>query len=363
MKSARTITVFIFFAWIFSSIGCAHFTVPAPAAPIKPAAEPIIEDSVVNLPLSVSLKSLMDIIGGKLSASKNSDDHDENQALAGKIRKFLNRQVTKIDNNNFMNNVFIREGASTAWNALQYPIPLKNGLALLLNPQAVRVPPPSTQQEQGDTVTVVIGLVVRPKIVDDTLLKQAVQPIPRFSTAPTGSGFHVALESELSYDFLSHELAKRLESQVFMIDGDRIKVKMVKIYGAGDSVILQVRIAGTIYGTIYLSGIPAYDEPSRCLYVRNLDYTMETKQVLAKAGDWIFHSRIRETLEDKAKWYVGDKIDEAVSLLTKALNRSISQHVALSGNVYSIRPVAVGLTDGALKTVVVADGAVELKLL
>jgi len=363
MNSARTTTAFIFAVWISSSLGCAHFTVPAPAAPVIPASEPIIEDSTVNLPLSVPLKSLMNIVGGILPGSKNSDSRNDYQALAGKIQRFLNRQAAKVDNDNFVNNAFLREGVSRAWNVLQDPVPLKNGLALFLNPQSVHVPPPSVQQEQSDTVTVVIGLVVRPKIVEDTAIRQVAQPIPRLSTAPTGSGFHVALESELSYDFVSRELENRLESHVFSIDGNRIKIKTVKIYGAGDSAVVQVRIAGTVNGTIYLSGVPAYDESLRCLYVRNLNYTLETQHVLAKAGDWLFHSRIRETLEEKAKWYIGDKIDEAASLLTKALNRNISQHAALRGVVYSIRPVTVGLTYGSLKTVLIADGTVELNLL
>ncbi|HUI46357.1 MAG TPA: DUF4403 family protein [Nitrospirota bacterium] len=361
MFIARRVATFFFAAYALVIFGCAHFTVSAPSAPVKPVAEIIVEDSIINVPVSLPLNSLEDVAKGLLQMGKGSNRSNDEDASVGRIRRFLNRQITKLDDT-VVNSDFIRERASAAWEALQYPIPLTDNLALLLNPQAVHVSPSSAQNEQGDEFTVVIGLVARPRIITNNTPHPSAPPVPHLSTAPSESSFHIALESELSYQFVGSELAKRLEGQVFTRGDNRIRIGNVKVFGSGESVILQLRVTGTINGTIYLKGTPAYDALSRRLYIRDLDYTVETRQVLVKAEDWMFHTRLRKSLEDAAKWDIGNRIDGLSGLLTKALNRKLTQHVAISGTIDTIRPVAVGLTDAALRAVLVLDGAAELHI-
>ncbi len=357
------IYAFLFFVHALVIFGCAHITVPAPAATVKPVADIVVEDSIINLPVSLTLNSFSDVVNRMLPSDKESDrDRSDNKdASVKRIQRFLNRQMAKIDDN-IVQSDFIRERESMAWDALQHPIPLADNLSLLLNPQAVHVSTPSAQHEQGDVFTVIIGLVARPKIIANNALHPSVSAVPRLSSAPAGRGFHIALESELPYDIVSSELAKRLVGRVFTRDGSTIKIGNLRVYGSGESAVLQVRVTGTMNGTIYMRGTPAYDDTSRRMYIRDLDYTVETKHVLVKAGDWLFHTRLREILEDEAKWYVGDRIDELSSLLIKALNRKLTQHVAVSGTIDSIRPAAVGLTDSALRTILVVDGAAELNV-
>jgi len=361
MIIVRRVATFFFSVYAVAILGCAHFTVPAPTAPIKPLAEIIVEDSTISLPVSLSLNSLENITNALLPPGKESDRSNDEDASASRIRRFLNRQITKVDDN-VVNSDFIRKQASVAWDALQHPIPLTDNLALLLNPQSVHISPPSEQRDQGDKLTVVIGLVARPRIIANNASHPSAPPAPHLSAVLPGSSFHIELESELPYDIVGSELAKRLEGRVFARDNRRIRIEKVRVYGSGESAVLQLGVTGTIKGTIYLKGLPAYDEPSRRLYIRDVDYTIETRQVLVKAGDWMFHTRLRESLEDAAKWYIGDRIDELSGFLTKALNRKLSQHVAISGKIDSIRPVAVGLTDNALRAILVLDGAAELNV-
>ncbi len=338
-----------------------HVTVPAPTAPAKPVAEVLVEDSTIEIPVSLTLNSVANVVSGMLPQEKENDKSSGEDDSVSRIERFLNRQIKKIDDD-VAKNDFIQDQASTVWDALQHPIPLTDSLSLVLNPQSVHVSPPPAQREKGDALTVMIGLVARPKIIANNTQCQSIAPVPRFSNSPVGSGFHIALESELSYDSVSSELTKRLEGRTFKRDGSTITIGAVKVYGSGESAVLQVRITGTMNGTIYLKGIPAYDAPSKRLYIQSLDYTVETRHVLVNAGDWLFHTRLREILEDETKWYIGDRIDVLRNLLIKALNRKLNQHVAISGTIDSIRPAAVGVTDTALRTILVLDGAAKLNV-
>jgi hypothetical protein len=363
MKAIRALAIAFLYLFAFLNFtGCAHFTVPAPAALVRPLAETAIENSTITLPITLSIKSFVRDIRRMLPQNKSSDDHDQREKIAGALQEFLNRQASRI-NTDYLSNVYLREKTQHAWDALQSPIKLSNDLSLVLNPQAVYVSPPPAVAGQVDDIHIVVELVARPKLVAGSLPHIPARSLPNFSGAPSGRGFHLALETELSFDFISRELAKRMVGREYMIDAKKIIIENVRLYGSGYLVVMMVRINGAVRGSVYLTGMPAYDESTRTLFVKNVEYSVETKQTLAHVADWLLHARLRESLADQAKWFIGDKIDVEKELLSKGLNRNLGQQVSISGTIDSIRPVAVGMTERSLKAVLVMDGAVGVKVL
>jgi hypothetical protein len=342
--------------------GCARFTVPAPETPVTPIAEPVIESSTVNLPVSVSLKSILNDVG-QMSRDEEHDgqDRDRESIIAGKIQDFFRRQASK-SRNNIAQSIYVRQLAGKAWDALQGPIKLTADISLLLNPQSVHVSPLSGPD---DMVKFVVGIVAKPKLIAGTVLPITAQPpLPSLlmTPVPQENGIHIALESLLSFDFLSNELTKRLEGRAYSANGGTVIVEKVRLYGSGGSVVMAVSVKGTVKGTVYLTGMPVYDESARSISLRDPEYTVETKQVLVKVAGWLLHTKLREGLAERATWYVGDRIDAAKALLSDALNRNLSRHVRISGKVLSLRPVAVGMTATSIKAVIVADGTAEMNV-
>jgi len=341
--------------------GCARISIPAPESPVIPLPEPVIEDSTINLPVTVSLKSLFHDLGQAFSKENEHERPGLDRNITGKIQEFLQRQASKKDDN-LLRNFYVRQMAGKAWDALQGPVKLADDLFLLINPRAVTISPLSGPD---DTMSVVVGLLAKPKIVASPVPPAPAQPLPALTLTkvPPEKGFHIALESELPFEYLGNELTKKMEGRVYPAAGETIVIENVTLYGSGNAVVIAVRVKGTVRGTIYLTGAPAYDESARSFSVRNLEYTVETKQVLVKAADWLLHSRLKDSLAKRTTWFVGDRIDAAKDLLTNALNRKLNEHVGISGSISSLRPVSVGITKNSIKAVLVADGAAELNVL
>lgn len=341
--------------------GCAHVTIPAPEAPVIPLPEPVIEDSTINLPVSVSLKSLFHDLEQAFSKGKEHDLTGQERNIAEKIRGFLQKQATRKDNNP-LQNLYVRQIAGRAWDALQSPVKLTDDLFLQINPTAATISPLSGP---SDTISVVVGLVAKPKLVARPVPPAPAQPLTTLTLAavPPEKGFHIALESELSFEYLGSELTKKMGGRVYPAKGEAIVIENVTLYGSGSAVVVAVRVKGAVRGTIYLTGTPVYDEAARSFAVQNLEYTVETKQVLVKAADWLLHSRLKDGLAERTTWPVGDRIDAAKDLLASALNRKLNQHVSISGSIGALRPVSVGITKSSIKAVLVADGTVELNVL
>lgn len=341
--------------------GCAHVTIPAPESPVIPLAEPVIEDSTINLPITVSLKSALHDLAQAFSRGNDKDRHDREKNITGKIQEFLQRQASRNDNN-LLQNFYVRQMAGSAWDALQGPVKLRDDLFLLINPRAATVSPLSVP---GDTIRVVIGLAAKPKLVAGPVRPAVAQSLPTLALTPVPpeQGFHIALESELSFEYLGNELTKKMGGKVYPANGEAIVIENVTLYGSGNAVVVAVRVKGAVRGVIYLSGAPLYDESARSFALHNLEYTVETKQVLVKAADWLLHSRLKDSLAERTTWFVGDRIDAARDLLASALNRKLNQHVSISGNIRALRPVSVGITKSSIKAVLVADGSAELNVL
>lgn len=357
MRTSTLIGILVLSSTLF---GCATFKIPAPKGPARPMSEPVAESSTINVPISISMTALSDKLNQLMSRNRTLNKLNQGNNISGKIQDFFNGQTTSLDAD-LLNNIYLRLAIGRAWDALQNPIRLNYNLSLLLNPQAVQISPPA---RKGDTARVVVGLVAKPKLVSGDMAKASPQSPPSFSMVQglPENGFHIALDNELSFDFISKELTKKLEGKSYLFDKKNIIIEQITMYGSGNLAVIKVKVTGTAKGTIYLTGIPAYDESAMTLSINNLEYTVETKNVLAKVADWLLHTGLRDNLAGQTTWFIGDKIDAVKDRLSDALNRKVNRYVSITGKILRVRPIAVGITDTSLKAVLVADGKVEVSV-
>ncbi len=288
------------------------------------------------------------------------NDTERDKRIAGKIRGFFQRQTLKKEN--LAENPFLRQQIGKAWDALQKPIRLKDGWSLLLQPQSVSL---SALSEESETVGLVAEVVGKPVLVAGPAAPTGLQALPAFSIsdAPVDKGFHISLQTELPFDRLGEELTNRLKGKSYTAAGNTFSVKKVRVYGSGDSLVVGATLSGDIRGTVYLAGTPRYDPSSQEFSLGNLDYTLETRQALVRAADWMMHSDLRDAIAKKAAWNATDRIAQAKADLTTALNRTLNTQVSIRGTIESVRPSAIGFTQTGLSVFLEAAGSVEINVM
>jgi len=262
----------------------------------------------------------------------------------------------------------VREGteakqrAEMVWQKLQEPIEIAPSQWLQFHPRDARVSPITS----NNTLVLLtsVNLVMAPKIVTGSKPDSGVVPLPPLQLTPIPlEGFHLALPITIDYGRINQRLEQEMIGQEFQTPvGDTLKVEGVELYGSGDKLILALRVSGGVNGTLYATGTPVFDEGLGMLRFVDLDFTMDTRNVLVRSANWMFHQNILATLKSQAFIDLSGQLQTLRSRLETALTRDLGPNARLEGQVATLRPSGVYPTAAGVEVHIVADGAMWLEL-
>ncbi len=177
--------------------------------------------------------------------------------------------------------------------------------------------------------------------------------------------FKVGLISVISYREATRlAKAKFVGEKYSFSDGKyTVQVTNLEMYGQDEFLIMKAGLQGSLNGIIYLRGIPHYDPDTKNLSLKDLDYDLDTRNVIFKTAGWLLQGKFSKMLEKQFVFPVGGQIEEARESIQKTLrNNVLAKGVVLNGTVSEIAPDRVYLTPENIYTVVFAKGQVVLKV-
>lgn len=258
----------------------------------------------------------------------------------------------------------VRPQAERAWAALQQPINLADNVWLVVNPKAVRV---SAINGSGSQITTSVGLVGTPEVRFTNAVPASTNTaFPALETTPASAGFHIAIDGHLTYDSATKLASQALIIRRYPFPGDHhITIRNVRIYGSGAKAIVELSFDGSAKGTVYLSGTPTFmsvtaDGERDVVTIDDLDYTLETRNVLAKTADWLLHEDFLKSLRAAAKYPLDDKIPDLRERLNAGLARELAPNIRMRGQVNQVTVRGVYLDSTQMVIRAVADGMVSI---
>jgi hypothetical protein len=255
-----------------------------------------------------------------------------------------------------------KKRAETVWQKLQEPFELASDQWLMFHPREARVSPITSNGTL--VVQTSVNLVMEPRIVNGRKPNEAAIPLPALQLSPVKlEGFHLALPITVDYGRINRRLEQDMVGQEFRTPvGDTVKVEGVQLYGSGDRLILALRVSGGVNGTLYTTGTPVFDERRGVLQFTDLDFTVETRNVLLRSANWIFHENILSSLRSDAFIDLSGQLQAIRSRLATALTRELGPDARLEGEVMSLRPRGVYPTAGGVEVHLIAEGAMWVEL-
>lgn len=293
-------------------------------------------------------------------------EYDAEWMIDGILTDRINELTSEL-NKRIKDKTNIRQSAVEFWNALRATIDVPPDLHVQLRPGSVAAGPITSTATGAPgvyNVRATVEIKGRPRLVVGSPPEADTTPLPDVTGEVSGEqGFVLNFEAE--YPFAE---ANRTIGASFPIVRRRGKYEVVLrnpvLRPSGERVILELELLsrGVLWrnsAKIYLIGKPEFDCSRRCVAFPDLDYTLETRSVLAKSLEWLLHDRVIDEIKPLARLDFGKHLDRVAPALNRAMNRQLGD-ARLSGHTDEVRPDELYVTDRTILARTRATGELSM---
>ncbi len=175
--------------------------------------------------------------------------------------------------------------------------------------------------------------------------------------------FGVSVAGICTYESAASLMKQNFTGKVFESGGKSVTVNDVALWGKDGKMIVELAMTGSVNGTFYLSGIPAYDTSKQEVYLDQVDFVLDSKSRLLKMGDWVAHGRIAKKIKESCRYSIKDQLNQGNATLKNYLNNyQPAKGVRVNGRVDGLTPKKITLTPNAIVTMITADGKVSISV-
>lgn len=165
------------------------------------------------------------------------------------------------------------------------------------------------------------------------------------------------------YQDASAIITKNFTAQEFVSGKKKIKVQNVTIWHKKGKMIIKLDVTGNVNGSIYLTGLPKYDDISKEIYFDKMDYALETKNKLLQTANWLAQSIIIKKIEANCRYSIRLNLEEGKKNIERYLmNYSPIPGVYINGAIGNIQFKKIQLTNQAVLAYLKIDGEVNIKI-
>ncbi len=166
-----------------------------------------------------------------------------------------------------------------------------------------------------------------------------------------------------TYSSASKIITKNFKGQEFGSDNRKVVVQNVEIWEKDKKLIIALELLGSINGTIYLSGVPKYNLDAKEIYFEEMDYVLNTKNVLLKSASWLAQGTILKKIQENCRYSIKENLAEGKKNMTPYLtNYSPLKGVFIQGEMKDFEFEKMELTDKAIIAFITTTGTMKIKI-
>jgi hypothetical protein len=201
----------------------------------------------------------------------------------------------------------------------------------------------------------IVGQQPKKQIDKDNISFKPVSKIPNQTNAT------VAAIS--TYESASRIMTKNFQGKEFASGSRKIVVQKVDLWHKDGKMIIALSMTGSINGSIYLSGIPNYNDITKEIYFDNMDYVLDTKGFLTKTANWLLQGVILKKIQANCRYSIQSNLTEAKNSMLPYLNNfSPMKGVFVNGTLNDFEFEKVELTNEAIIAFIKGTGNMSVTI-
>lgn len=173
----------------------------------------------------------------------------------------------------------------------------------------------------------------------------------------------VSVAAVSSYKSASSIITKNFKGQEFGSGSKKITVEQVEIWQKDKKLIIALQVTGSLNGSIYLSGFPNYNALTKEIYFDELNYVLNTKNVLLKSANWLLQGTILNKIKENCRYSIKPNLDDGKKSMEPYLkNYSPMKGVFVNGVLEDFNFEKVEITDNAIIAFITTSGSMNIKI-
>lgn len=250
---------------------------------------------------------------------------------------------------------------------LNTPYALQKGVWLQPNVQQVFVSPLyGVGKGLDNRLELSIGVVAQPLVVLQKHIPK-IEPLPpiTFGVRAASPQSQLCVKGQLPLREAAVQLQQYLRSylqQHYAHYG--YTIGQVNIYPKGFSAIIAVELLRSNNhkkkATLYLSGIPQFDTTKQEFYLEDLNFTVQSKNILLHFAKWLHQGRLMEQLQKNARFDASQEIQTIQKQL-----QNIDIHNSLGriyGSLNDLQVVQTSISKAYFEAYVLATGVLQAEI-
>ncbi len=175
--------------------------------------------------------------------------------------------------------------------------------------------------------------------------------------------FNANIAGFVTYSNAAALMQKKFMGQKFESGKRSVTVNKVDLWGKDGKLIIELGMSGSVNGEVYLSGVPVYDAVKKEIYLDKVDFVLDSKNKLLKAGDWLAHGLILKKIQQNCSFSIAGQLKEGEKKMAGYLtNYQPVKGVKVNGLMTELAPNKIFLTSNAIIAMVIAKGKVSISI-
>ena len=284
--------------------------------------------------------------------------------IADMIIKYNTKTINSAIDAGLTQSLDLKTTAKEAWVEVQKPMLLSEeyGLWLRISPKSVSAMPVTggkgiikhTSSIQG--VAEIFTGKQPPSKINNVL--------PELTTATKLSDEFLAnVVSYISYDYLDSITRLMLVNTSYTYEKKKITITGISVYGNESRMIIATDVTGSINGKLYFSGLPMYRTSDSSIILKDLQFSVQTKNVLLKSASWLANSGIEKMIGKNMSYPIGAEIRATYDMMVESLKKyEIGEGFIMTGTLSGIEVQQPVLAPTGIIAPVSIKGKLSVKL-
>ncbi|MDP2227522.1 MAG: DUF4403 family protein [Moraxellaceae bacterium] len=252
----------------------------------------------------------------------------------------------------------LRTALAKVWPELNAPREVQPGVWLLPQPERVALVPPTGN---GRYVSTGLSVQARPVLVSGPKPQVKVPPVPKLERSVPAEGMHLALKGDIALVDAAALMNRQLAGKPFKAGSRTVQIDDLRLYGYQDKAVIGLLLSQPVKAEIFVLGKPVFDVEKNEIRFEQLEYSLGTRDFLAKSANWLLGSAFREALQQQARFRFDADLADALKDF-RDFRQDLGQGLLLRGGIERVRPQGLYFTQERLEAQVLVDGKLALEL-